>query len=157
RRDWDSVELGRRLKVDSILDGSVRKSSDRLRISVALTDTTNGYQVWSEQYDRPRDNIFQIQDEIGSEIVKRFQISEAGSDGAGRRGKTPNVAAYELYLKGRYHWNNRTESALRDSIDCYHQAIALDPSYAEAYAGLADSYLTLGLYGASPPADTMIL
>src|SRR5262249_21296274 len=89
-------------------------------------------------------------------IAKRFRGSNSG-DGRVRRSQPPNVAAYELYLKGRHHWNNRTEAALRASVECYHQAIALDPFYAAAYAGLADSYLTLGLYGASPPTDTMIL
>src|SRR5262249_16035426 len=108
-RIWDVVDVGRRLRVDSILDGSVRKDADKLRISVALTDTTNGFQLWSEQYDRSVDDIFQIQDEIASAIVERFRAPLPGSGGRGRNSPTPNVAAYELYLKGRYNWNNRTE------------------------------------------------
>ena len=154
--EFDTAEIGRRLKVKAIVDGSVRKSGDRVRISVSLIDVATGFQRWSERYDRALTDIFEIQDDIATSIVKRFHLFGTEEEKP-MRSATPNIAAYELYLKGRYQWNQRTETALRASIDCYHQAIALDSCYATPYSGLADSYVTLGLYGAAAPADTMIL
>jgi serine/threonine-protein kinase len=154
--ELEPAEVGRRLKVDSILDGSVRKVGDKLRIAVSLIEVETGYQIWSERYDRSLADIFQIQDEISACIVHRFQAGHSNERKSSAAVK-PNIAAYDLYLKGRYKWNQRTEAALGASIDSYHQAIVLDHSYAAAYAGLADSYATLGLYGAGAPADTMML
>jgi serine/threonine protein kinase len=154
--ELDPAEIGRRLKVDCIVDGSVRKVGNKVRVAVSLIEVESGYQTWSERYDRSLSDIFEIQDEIATSIVQRFQTSDSQPTKLAASVR-PNIAAYELYLKGRYQWNKRNEAALGASIDCYYQAIALDPSYAAAYAGLADSYVTLGLYGIGAPADTTML
>ncbi|HEY2380952.1 MAG TPA: protein kinase [Terriglobia bacterium] len=154
----DLREIGRTLNVTSILEGSVRKAGDRLRIVVKLVDIETGYPIWSERYDRLLNDIFEIQDEIARSIAGKLQGTFAASMTAPAAPTPPrNVRAYESYLKGRYFWNKRTEDDLRRSAEYFESAIAEDANEAVAHAGLADVYVTLSLYGAVRPLDFLPL
>ena len=146
----DVKEIGERLSVDTVLEGSVRMRDDRVRITVQLVDARDGFQIWSERYDRQLADIFSVQEEIACEIVDHLRTELVA---AAERAESPIVTghteileAYTLYLKGRYLWNQRTAEGLRASIQCFEESIALDPAYARAYAGLADAYSLLGWY-----------
>lgn len=147
----DVATIAARLKVGTVVVGSVRKSGTRLRITAQLIGTADGCYLWSEIYDRQIEDVFTIQEEISQAIVAmlKVQIADGQSKHLVRR-YTENVEAYTLYLKGRYWWNRRSESGLRQAIDYFEQAIAMDPQYAPAYSGLADSYSLLGNSGAVP-------
>ena len=154
-RNEDLRSVGAKLNVGTILEGTLRRSGDRLRITSQLIDTSNGYQLWSERYDRVIDDIFDVQDEIASTIANRLQLSFS-EEPALERPPTRNIEAYELYLKGRALLYQRGLSIAK-AIDCFNQAVAVDPSYAQAWAGLADGYTTLGYSGFKPPAEVMPL
>jgi serine/threonine-protein kinase len=146
----DVREIGQKLKVESILEGSVRKAGNRLRITAQLIKVADGYHLWSEQYDRVITDIFDIQDEITLAIVDSLKIELlAGENQAVTKRYTENVEAYHLYLKGRYYWNKMNIDAFRTAIDLFQKAIDLDPSYALAYAGMADAHTGLGDAGIS--------
>jgi serine/threonine protein kinase len=140
------AEVGRRLHVATVLEGSVRRSGSRVRVTVQLVDARNGFQLWSERYDRQMEDIFDVQDEIARAIAERLKVTLGEK---ARRG-TDNLDAYELYLKGRHHWHQRSPATLRLAIQCFEQAIEKDPRYALAYAGLADCYGILRVYGWIP-------
>ena len=148
--------IGDALNVATVLDGSVRKAGDRLRVTVELIGSADGYHLWSERFDRKLEDIFAVQEEIASSVVNtlkgRLAVDEKLPAVAQRR---RNLEAYGFYLEGRYHWNKRTEDELKKSVACFERAIERDPAYAEAYAGIADAYVTLGTYGALPAADVM--
>jgi serine/threonine-protein kinase len=147
-------EVGRRLGVDTVLEGSVRKSGDRLRITVQLIDVEAGLHLWSERYDREMGDIFAIQDEITSAVVQHLEGSLLGAaPTALARPQTENLEAYHLYLRGRHFWAKRTATALTDGIRSFEQAIELDPAYALAWAGIADSYILLGFYSILAPGE----
>ncbi len=139
----DAGEVGRRLHVATVLEGSVRRSGNRVRVTVQLVDAGNGFQLWSERYDRQMEDIFDVQDEIARAIAERLKVTLGEK---ARRG-TDNLDAYELYLKGRHYWHQRSQATLRMAIQCFEQAIEKDPRYALAYAGLADCYGILRAYG----------
>jgi TolB-like protein/Tfp pilus assembly protein PilF len=148
----DVWEVAEQLKVGTVVAGSVRRAGDRLRITVQLIGTADGRYLWSEIYDRQLQDVFSIQEEISQAIVAKLKVQIA--DGQSKhliRRYTDNFEAYNLYLKGRYHWNRRSERSLRKGIEYFEQAIALDPRYAPAHSGLADSYSLLGNYGVLPP------
>ncbi|MGB6850581.1 MAG: tetratricopeptide repeat protein [Thermoanaerobaculia bacterium] len=150
----DVQKIGRRLGVDTVLEGSVRKSGDRLRITVQLIDVDARLHLWSERYDREMGDIFAIQDEITSGVVRHFEGSLlAAAPTALVRPQTENLEAYHLYLRGRHFWAKRTAAALTDGIRSFEQAIELDPGYALAWAGLADSYILLGFYSVLAPVE----
>ncbi len=151
--DWDLCEIGRRLNVKVILEGSVRRAAGRIRITVSLVSVEDGYPVWSERYDRNFEDIFQIQDEIAQSVVEKLRIARPNL----AESPTVSFPAYELYLRGRYHWNRRTEESLKQSVSAFQMALREEPNYALALAGLADSYVTLALYGALPPMEVMPL
>jgi serine/threonine-protein kinase len=146
-KDKDVRQIGAVLNVATVLEGSVREADNRLRIVAKLVDTTNGYQLWSERFDRSLDDVFAVQDEIAKAAASALGVRD--SDKALRGG------AYESYLKGRHYWNKRTESGLHESVRFFEDAVAKDPSYPEAHAGLAQAYATLGLYGALSPNEVM--
>ena len=154
--DMDIRDLGTQLGVGAVVEGTVQKSGDRLRISTRLINVKDGYDLWSERYDRKLEDVFALQDEISQSIVAKLSGLLLG-----QRSKqtvatpTKNTEAYELYLKGRYHWNKRTEEGLKRSVALFQQAIHLDANYALAYAGLADAYVALAIYGAVAPKDAM--
>jgi serine/threonine-protein kinase len=139
--------IGTELGVAAVLDGTVRRSGDRLRVSAQLTNVSEGYPLWAEQFDREMEDVFAIQDEIAGAIVATLK----GRLAAERRERivkryTENVEAYELYLKGRYVEKTRRPAGFAKGIEYFEQAIAKDPHYALAHAGLADSHTLLAWY-----------
>ena len=147
----DIREVGEKLDVMTVLEGSVRKAGSRLRINAQLINTADGFHMWSDRYDREMDDIFLIQDEMASAIVNELkgQLLE-GSDAPLVRPPTVDVEAYNLYLKGRYCLNQRTEETLNNAVSLFEDAIARDPGYAGAYGGLADGLTLLGPAGYGP-------
>ena len=147
--ELDIRRIGEDLNVAFVLEGSVRRAGNTLRVTAQLVSVTTGYQLWSERYDREMADVFAIQDEIVASIVKALvpALMAHGHAGAPVRRPTDNLEAYELYLKGRHYWHQRTPPAVRVAITCFQQAIALDAEYALAYAGLADCYGILRVYG----------
>lgn len=135
----DVDEIARKLKVGSILEGSVRKAGNRLRVTVQLVDVGTGNTLWSERYDRELADVFAIQDEIATSIVEALKVVLSGEEEAAiKKIPTQSVRAYEYYLRGRQLFHQRRPETLDAAEDMYRRAIALDPSYALAYAGLAD-------------------
>jgi adenylate cyclase len=151
----DPRAVGQQLKVRRILEGSVRRAENRLRITAQLIDVENGYHLWSERYDRELKDIFEIQDEIARSIAERLRITFATKEeGPLVKAGTKNVDAYELYAKGRAFLYRRG-GTIPTAVQCFEQAVAIDPGYALAWAGLADSYTTLGYYGLARPEASM--
>jgi len=149
-------EIGRTLKVNHVLEGSLRRSGDRLRIHVELIAIDGQYQVWSERYDRVMDDIFEIQDDISQSIVEQLRVTlvDKKKRAVGKR-YTENVQAYNLCLKGRYCWWKRTPDMIQKAMDCYERALVEDSSYALAHAWLSDCYFTVGFYEIQPPREAM--
>jgi serine/threonine-protein kinase len=145
-------EVGAKLKVAAVLEGSVRKAGNRLRISVQLVKVADGYHLWSEQYDREMTDVFAIQDEISKAIATRLQVALGGEEAPLVTPATGNLDAYHLYLRGRYYLAQRS-LALKKALECFHHAIVLDPNYALAYAGVADACTILAEYGFAPPNE----
>jgi serine/threonine-protein kinase len=141
------------LGVEMILTGSVLRSGNHLRIAVQLVRGTAGIQVWSQIYERDVQQIFAIQSEITSEIASR--LSSGPAPPKLDHEPTPNINAYDLYLKGRYLWNGRTHEGMMKSLDYFRQAISLDGRFALAYSGLADAYLILAEYGWLPSSEVI--
>ena len=137
----DVRAIGALLEASEVLEGSVRRSGENLRITVQLSSTDDGRLVWSERYDRKLHDVFAIQDEIARTIVTTLRsTSFATLAPAPTSRRTENVQAYGLYLRGRYAWNKRTSEGIIEGIKYFEEAIALDPTYVLAYTGLADSY-----------------
>jgi len=159
-KEMDVREIGTKLKVETLLEGSVRKAGTRLRISAQLVNVADGYHLWSEKYDRdigdmccPED-IFAIQDEISLAVVDKLKVKLLGGEKAKLvKRHTKDLEAYDLYLKGRFFWNKRTEEGYQKSLEYFQQAIERDPTYALAYAGIADCYDLLGWYDHLPPEE----
>ncbi|MGH7597342.1 MAG: protein kinase domain-containing protein [bacterium] len=150
----DVREIGRKLNVETLVEGSVRKAGNRVRITAQLVNVVDGYHLWSEKYDREMEDIFAIQDDIAQQIVAALKIKLIGEPSVPLvKRYTENLEAYHLYLKGRYYWNKRYEGLLQKGMECFGQALAKDPDYALAYAGLADSYSILGIYHFLPPKE----
>jgi serine/threonine protein kinase/Tfp pilus assembly protein PilF len=152
-RNADIHEIGRLLNVDHVLEGSVRRAVNRLRITAQLSNVADGYHLWSERYDRVMADVFEIQDEITASIVKVLEPALLGTQKPIARLHGHNVEAFERYLKGRHHWHHRTPQSLRTGMAYFEEAIRLDPGYALAHAGLADSYAILIAYGYIPPSE----
>ena len=151
----DPRAVGQQLKVRRILEGSVRRAENRVRITAQLIDVESGYHLWSERYDRELKDIFEIQDEIARAIAERLRITFATKEeGPLVKAGTTNVEAYQLYAKGRAMLYRRG-GAIPTAVQCFEQAVAIDPGYALAWAGLADSYTTLGYYGLARPEASM--
>lgn len=150
-REVDPQEVGRELDVRAILMGRVLLRAGRLVVKVELVDVAYGSQLWGEQYNREFIDIFEIEDEIAREISAklRLKLSQGEKKRLNKR-HTKNTEAYQLYLKGRYHWNKRIEDDLKKGVEYFQRAIDKDPTYALAYAGLADSYIVLVQYSDLP-------
>jgi TolB-like protein/Flp pilus assembly protein TadD len=151
-------EIGRALHVNSVLEGSVRKSGNRLRITVQLINATDGYHLWSERYDREMKDIFDVQDEITLAVVDALKLKLLGDakDAVLKRHHTKDSAAYQAYLKGRALLYQRGLS-IPKAIDCFQQAVSLDSEYAPAWAGLADGYTTSAYSGFGLAREVMPL
>jgi TolB-like protein/Tfp pilus assembly protein PilF len=152
----DLRDIAKQLGVMNILEGSVQKANDKVRVNVQLINAMNDAHLWAEIYDRKLTDIFATESDIAKTIAETLQAKLTGSEKTAMSKKpTANPEAYELYLKGRFFWNKRTAADLRKGIDYFNQAISKDPSYALAYAGLADSYVILSVFGAASPQDSI--
>ena len=153
-RAIDPQAIGRELNVRAVLTGRIMHLGGSLRVGTELVDVTTGSQLWGAQYNRKPDDIFVVQDEISNEISGklRLQLSRADKKRLTKH-HTENAEAYRLYLRGRHHWNMWTEDGFYKAIDYFQQAHQKDPSYALAYAGVADSYVLLGWNSYLPPKD----
>ncbi|HEY3657745.1 MAG TPA: helix-turn-helix domain-containing protein [Steroidobacteraceae bacterium] len=156
-KDLDAREIGRRLNVDTILEGSVKRVDDRLRVAVHLINTNSGFQIWSERFDRRMTDLFALQDEITLAIVDQLKIELLEKEKLALLGRHPvNLEAFNLYLKGRFYWARRPQG-INKAIKYFELAIEKDPRSAVARAGLADCYVTLGSWenGTMPPVQAM--
>ncbi len=142
--------------VANVLEGSIYKSGDHLRVTARLVRTSDASYLWSGKFDRDVEDLFQIQDEIAREITAALEVTlilDLRQPQVAASGE--QLRAHHLYLKGRFHWNRRDAEELKKAIRYFQRAIVELPSYARAYAGLADSYAMLGVYGALPPSEVM--
>jgi serine/threonine protein kinase/tetratricopeptide (TPR) repeat protein len=150
----DLREIGKRLNVSTVLDGTVQKAGNRVRLTAQLINVTDESLLWSGQYDQELDNIFDIQDEITQAIVDNLELKLLGGEKAKLTKRyTEDVQAFSLYSRGLYYWNRRTGEAMKKAIDYFEQAIEEDSTYALAYVGLADSYNLLSLYSGVNPEE----
>ena len=150
----DIREVASRLNAAMIISGSVRLAGSEVRITTNLIDTASGCYLWSGSIDRKLENIFAVQEEVAHAIAEQLKVELAGGRSARGSGRpTENLAAYNLYLQGRYHLNQRTEEGLRKAVEFFDKAIVEDAQYAQAYSGLADAYSLLGHYGVLAPAE----
>jgi len=154
-RDSNIKKIGEELDVKTVLEGSIRKAGNRLRITAQLINVEDGFHIWSEKYDRDLDDIFAIQDEISMAIVDKLKVRLLGKERSAlvKRG-TENLEAYDLYMRGRFFWEKRGEG-LKRAVEYFKEAIEKDPKYAAPYAGIADSYTLLAFYGFLPSHDAM--
>lgn len=154
-QELDVREIARRLNVATVLEGSVQKTGNRLRILTQLIDATDGYHLWSERFDRQMDDIFAIQDEIALAIVDKLKLKLLADEKAALvKRSTENLDAYHLYLRGRHFWNKRfLPGAMQQALEYFQQAIKTDPRYALAYTGLADCHNLLGVWQFRAPKD----
>jgi len=150
-KDVDIREIGRQLDVKNVLEGSVQKAGNRLRITAQLIDVSNGYHLWSERFDKTMDDVFAVQDEISLAIADKLQLQLIEGERARLvKRHTNDSEAYNLYLKGRYFYRKRTKPGFDKSIHYYELAIRRDPTFALPYAGMADTYLAHGFYNMMP-------
>ena len=148
-------QIAHQLGVANLLEGSVQKTNDQVRVNVQLITAANDTHLWAETYDRELTDIFVVESDIATTIAKTLQARLTGAEEAAiAKRPTANREVYELCLKGRFFWNKRTAADLRKAIEYFNQALDKDPSYAPAYAGLTDAYLILSQYGAASPADS---
>jgi len=153
-KNLDIREIGRKLGAHSIVEGSVRKAGNRLRITAQLINVADGYHLWSERYNRELEDVFAIQEEISNAIVNALRIELTGEDDKPvEKRYTNNLEAYDLYLKGRYFWNTRQSGGMEKAKQHFEKAVEIDPTYALAYAGLADYYNIMGWYEYTPPME----
>lgn len=155
-------QIARELGVQYVLEGSVRRDGDKVRVTAELVQTSDQSRIWSRQYDRELDNLLSLQSEIASEISNEIQLSlgePQPRDTAAKVAATlesatapKNYGAYDEYLKGRYFWNKRTAAGFQQAIECFERSVAKDPTYAPAYAGLADTYALIAEYGYDVPS-----
>ena len=147
-------QIAKQLGVMNILEGSVQKANDQVRVNVQLINALTDAHLWAETFDRELTDIFAVESEIAKTIADTLQAKLTGSEKTAMSKKpTANPEAYELYLKGRFFWNKRTSADLRKAVDYFNQAIAKDSNYALAYAGLADAFAMYPDYGVEAPAD----
>jgi TolB-like protein/predicted Ser/Thr protein kinase len=151
-REIDIREVGKKLNVGAVLEGSVRKSGQRLHITAQLVNVEDGFNIWSGQYDREMKDIFDIREEISLTIADRLKLKLLkGEKEKILKRHTEDPEAYELYLKGRSFWKRRYERGLQKSLQYFQLAVEEDPGYALPYVGIADAYGILGVYGFMPP------
>lgn len=149
-------EIGGKLNVAAVLEGSVRRAGNRLRITAQLVNVTNGFQIWSDRYDRVLEDIFDIQDEISQAIVEQLKVKLVpGADKPRIKRHTSNMEAYEHYLKGRIQWHLRTPGAYPKALEHFQEAISADSDFALAYVGLADCYSVLAFYDIRHPREML--
>jgi TolB-like protein/Tfp pilus assembly protein PilF len=158
--EQDPVAAGRELAVDSVLEGSIQKLNDRIRVTARLVKVDDGRSLWTGKFDEIATDIFAVEDSISERVAAALALKLTGNERERlHKRHTDNTDAYNLYLKGRYYWNKRTEEALQKAVECFHQAVEIDRNYALAYGGLADCYTKLGDVGvtAVPPRESFDL
>jgi len=154
-KDADARAAGRELGVDAVLSGRLTQRDQALAISIEVVDAATGNHLWGEQYNRTLAGLLAVQEEITRDITDKLRLRLTGQQKKSpAKRSTDNAEAYQLYLKGRYHWNKRSADGLRTAIDYFQQAIGKDPGYALAHAGLADCYTMLGNYFILSPNET---
>ncbi len=152
----DIHEIGRRLKAQAVLEGSVRRSGNRIRVTAQLVEAEQGYHLWSERFDRELTDVFAIQDDIARAIVEALRVKLACSSPRVAP-PTRNMEAYHLWLRGRYHTLRQTPSEISRSRDFFQQAIAIDPSFAPAHLGLAESWWEGAFFGLDRPREAVAI
>src|SRR6266849_135899 len=152
-KEIDPIKAGQELGVSAVLSGRIVQRGDNLTISAELVDVRHNRLLWGEQYDRKMSDLLATQREIAREIVDKLKLKVSGEEGGLVKHYTESNEAYQLYLKGRFYWNKRTGEAIKKSIEYFNQAIEKDPSFALAYAGLADSYIVPA--NSLPPREAM--
>jgi tetratricopeptide (TPR) repeat protein len=150
--ELDIREAGTRLDVGTILEGSVRRAGERVRVTAQLIDTGDGGHMWSERFDRELTDVFALEDEIAEAIAGRLRVDLKRTEGEQRR-PVVDVEAHNAFLEGRYHFARATPDALAQAMACFKQAIEHDPSFALAFDSLAELYWYLGFFGGVPPRD----
>ena len=150
----DVLAIGRRLGVDAVMDGSLQRAGDRLRVSVRLLRVDGGRPLWARSFETVYTDPFAVQDAISEQVADALSLELSGRrpHRPGNRG-TGDVEAYQEYVRGRYFWNRRTEADLRKAMTHFEGALARDPAFAAAHAGIADCWVLLPLYGNTPPRD----
>jgi len=152
-RQVDVSEIGRQLHVGAILEGSVRRSGDRVRITAHLVSTRDGYQLWSESYDRELKDVFGVQEDIARAIISALEVKLGARGNKTLQARpTSDLEAYDLYLKGRFAWNQRTASGMTQAVRYLEQAVARDSAFALAWSALADAYVLAIPYAGAPRA-----
>ena len=155
-KELDVHDIGRKLNVENVLEGSVQVAGDNLRVTARISNVQDGRQVWSDIFNREMEDMFAIQDDIAKAIVKGLKVKLLGENEIPLVKKyTENLQAYNLYLQGRYFWNKRTANDIKKAIGFFTQAIELDPHYALAYVGLADGYMNLPEYARTPTRESI--
>ena len=155
-RDVDAQNVGRELRVRAVLSGRVQTVGERLLINVELVDSVDGSQLWGESYSRPIADLLELQEAMSREIADKLRPRLTGAEKKKlRKPTTKNSEAWQLYLKGRFHWNKRNEESIKRGIQFFREAIESDPQFALAYAGLADSFITLATNIPLPPHEAM--
>jgi eukaryotic-like serine/threonine-protein kinase len=153
-KSTDAREIGRQLDVGSLLEGSVQRAGDRVRVRVQLTNVSDGCQAWSERFDRPAGDIFAIEDEIAQAVVTALRVKLLGdAEERAVRGRATDPSSHDLYLRGRNHAARRSFEELERACRCFEQAVDIDPDYAAAHAGIAECQCVIGFIGAQPPRD----
>jgi TolB-like protein/Tfp pilus assembly protein PilF len=147
-------EIARQLGVVNILEGSVQKANDQVRVNVQLINALTDAHLWADTYDRKLIDTFAVESDVAQKIAASLEAKLSGSEKRAIAARpTENTEAYQLYLKGRFFWNKRTGDDLKTAADLFRKALAADPTYAAAYAGLAQSYLLIPVFGAGRPED----
>ncbi len=153
-KDSDIREIGAKLNVGTVLEGSVRKAGNRLRVTAQLISVSNGFHLWSDRYDREMEDVFAVQDEITAAIVDQLKVRLGPEPKAPSvRRHTDNLDAYALYLKGHYYWNSLTPEGFRKSRECYEKSLEIDPEYALAHAALSMWHQSLAFWADAPPTE----
>jgi len=153
--DKDIKEIGQELGVATVLEGSIQKEKDKIRVNTQLINVEDGFHLWAETYDRKLESVFDIQDEISKAIAEALRIKLVGKEkDLLLKRYTENLEAYTMYLKGRYFWNKRSKEEIKKAIEYFKKATEIDPLYALAYAGIADAYSILGFWVFLSPKET---
>jgi adenylate cyclase len=149
-------DVGKELNVNTVLAGSLRRVGNKIRITVRLNNVFDGYEIWSERYDRVLEDIFEIQDEISEAVVEALKIELVGDEEQKLKKRyTDNVKAYNHYLKGRYYWNTRIPDNIKKALTYFERALDEDQNYALAHSGKADCYGSLGILGGVSPEEVL--
>ena len=154
-RTVSTQQVAQDLGVQAVLNGRILQRGDQVLMNVEMVDASTGNQIWGDQYTRQSADLLKLQSEIASDVSKKLKARLTGAESQKvARNYTENTEAYHLYLRGRYYWNRRTADDIKKSVDYFQQAIDKDPTYALAYAGLAEAYILMSSYGAASPKES---